>query len=100
MANNMIVDEEYIKAEAENIKTIFLKMDSIVDRYIQILNTLPMTAIQDGEMSEALMVYIVFAKKLQGNLDEIGNSVGKLLENYLADIDEADQYFRRNNLSG
>ncbi len=92
MANNMIVDEEYIKAEAENIKTIFLKMDSIVDRYIQILNTLPMTAIQDGEMSEALMVYIVFAKKLQGNLDEIGNSVGKLLENYLADIDEADQY--------
>ena len=92
MANNMIVDEEYIKAEAENIKTIFLKMDSIVDRYIQILNTLPMTAIQDGEMSEALMVYIVFAKKLQGNLDEIGNSVGKLLENYLADVDEADQY--------
>ena len=92
MANNMIVDEEYIKAEAENIKTIFLKMDSIVDRYIQILNTLPMTAIQDGEMSEALMVYIVFAKKLQGNLDEIGNSVGKLLENYLADIDEADKY--------
>lgn len=63
-----------------------------MDRYIQILNTLPMTAIQDGEMSEALMVYIVFAKKLQGNLDEIGNSVGKLLENYLADIDEADQY--------
>ena len=92
MANNMIVDEEYIKAEAENIKKIFLKMDSIVDRYIQILNTLPMTAIQDGEMSEALMVYTVFARKLQGNLDEIGNSIGKLLENYLADVDEADQY--------
>ena len=29
MANNMIVDEEYIKAEAENIKTIFLKIDGI-----------------------------------------------------------------------
>lgn len=92
MANNMIVDEEYIKAEAENIMTSFLRMDSIVDRYIQILNTVPMTAIQDGEMSEAVMVYTVFARKLQGNLDEIGNSIGKLLENYLADVDEADQY--------
>lgn len=92
MANNMIVDEEYIKAEAANIRTGLKRMDRTIDLYVRILNSMSEDAIQDGAAAAVLKAYTGYAGLLKGELESIGTAVDRVLENYLLAVDEADQY--------
>lgn len=92
MAHNLIVDEEYIREEAANIRNALVAMDVILNHYTKVLEDVCHDGIKDGPTADALKSFTFCAKTLKGKMDMTGRNIDSLMNNYLLAIDDADQY--------
>ena len=92
MAGNLVVDDEYVRQSASDIKTALLKLDRVVEQYLEILKDMKAEAVQDGATALALVAYNDYALQIKDALEQIGDDTRCLLENYLLAIDDADQF--------
>lgn len=92
MAGNLVVDDEYVRQSASDIKTALLKLERVVEQYLEILKDMKAEAVQDGATALALAAYNDYALQIKDALEQIGDDTRCLLENYLLAIDEADQF--------
>lgn len=92
MAENLIVDEEYIQQQAAYLKAGLSDMNSVIARYIACLNTISRQTVRTGATADALDVYIGYAQKLRDHLKIIGTNTSNLMQSYLGAVDDADQY--------
>ena len=72
------IDDEYINGMASLFETRSQDLQEGVDSYLTILSTIREEAIQEGDTADAL--------------SELGKTAKDTCNNFLAEIDEKDQY--------
>ncbi len=92
MAENLIVDEEYIRQQASCLKTGLSDMNKVITKYIACLNTISRQSVLAGATADALNVYIGYAQQLKDHLKILGTNTSDLMRSYLEAVDAADQY--------
>ena len=92
MAGNLVVDDEYVRQSASDIKAALVKLDRVAEKYLEILKAMREEAIQDGAVALALEAYNDYAFQIKDALEQIGDDTRSLLENYQIAIDDADQF--------
>ena len=87
-----VIDEEYL-SEMENwITNQGEQFETFLGEYIQILFQTSMQGIAEGKTAEALKNYIGIAYTLKNHVGSTLELAVQMLENYKADMDEADSY--------
>ena len=51
MAGNLVVDDEYVRQSASDIKTALLKLDRVVEQYLEILKAAPIPNVAIGGLT-------------------------------------------------
>lgn len=92
MANNLIVDEEYIRQESSNIRDALLTIDSGIRMYQGLLQVVMAYGIKSGATKDALKAFSEAVAELKGDMKLAGENVKQLMDNYLMAIDDADKY--------
>lgn len=92
MAENLIVDEEYVRQQASYLNKGLSDMNRVIAGYIACLQTVSRQSLLSGATADALNVYIGYAQQLKDHLKIIGTNVTELMQSYLGAVDEADQY--------
>lgn len=89
---NMEIDDSHI----DNMGLLFEKqgmdIDKSVNAYLSLIKDVSEAAVVSGDMSEALAKYSVYAGRMSGVIKELSELVRAKLNDYIREIDEADQY--------
>ena len=92
MANvDIKIDDDYIKTMGENLQKKCELLQGGVDKYIAILGEILECAIMEGETADALESFLNYAKALSGIIKPVGEECKGLCDNYLLEIDAADE---------
>ena len=91
-SNELIVDDEYCRAMGNYFVKKGSQINSIIIEYVSLLEDIKSNAIVKGDVSDALGVYIEYARKLENQVDKIGETVQREIDDFLVRVDEADQY--------
>lgn len=86
------IDDDYINGMASLFETRSQDLQKGVDSYLTILAGIREEAIQEGDTAEALDAFIEYASSLKGIISELGKTAKDTCNNFLAEIDEKDQY--------
>ena len=81
------IDDDYINGMASLFETRSQDLQEGVDSYLTILAGIREEAIQEGDTADALD-----ASSLKGIISELGKTAKDTCNNFLAEIDEKDQY--------
>lgn len=93
MGNNELkIDDEYCRAMGRYFSDQGVQIDHHIALYIEVLEKVQRSAITSGSTYEALSAYLEQAKKLRGQIEPISVLAKKYAENFVTEIDEADQY--------
>lgn len=90
--NNLIIDEQFMELIGSQIAADLSEFNEIIENYINILSELISNAVQEGQTANALQEYLFHVRKLKVVLFSIGMQYKIDLQDFNADIDEADQY--------
>lgn len=86
------IDDDYVINAGENIKNWTAALQQNMNAYINILNDITTTGISAGDAHEALVAFKQYAEALRDAIDEMGEDINKMCNNFLSDINEADSY--------
>lgn len=89
---SFILDEEYIKSVSTAIRTECDAMEQLLESYIGIMRGITETAITRGITSESIKVFVEAAEILNNKYADLGSCVYVVLQKYLDNVDDADQY--------
>lgn len=92
MDENLIICDEYVTGVGEKSGRQGESLESIYDRYIEILNEVGKAAVVSGEVSLALDEFISCAKTLQGEIKSISVNMKRVCNCMIECIDREDQY--------
>lgn len=90
--NELIIDDEYCASMASYFYAQGNHLNIMVKNYIDAVEKVKSNAIKEGEVAEALEAYITYVKKLDEQIKEISIIVKKQVEDFLTQIDDADEY--------
>lgn len=91
-SNSTIIDDEYCASMGDYFKKQGENVDTLVSEYLRILRMVKLLAIRKGETAEALEAFISYADRLKEQVGNISDSAQTQVTNFLAQIDQADQY--------
>lgn len=86
------IDDDYVKNMGKYFVEEGKEIETYLAEYIRILQRINANAIIRGEASEALRKYIEYAEKMTGQINSISETVRKQCEEFISDVDKADQY--------
>ncbi|WP_075718708.1 hypothetical protein [Roseburia sp. 499] len=89
---DLIIDDEYCTTMGNYFETQGQILNTMVKDYIAALEKVRKNAIKSGEVAKALDVYITYAKKLDGQMEEISVIAKKQVSDFLTQVDSADEY--------
>ena len=87
---NLIIDDDYIIELGETCSTRGEKLEANLQSYIKIIGEIE--SITEGELSKALNEYKECANHLIEPLSTISESVEKITNSFIIDVNEADDY--------
>jgi len=87
-----IIDDAYCLAMGLYFKQQGERLDQMAEDYIAALRTIRDTAILKGDVHEVLNGYIAYAERMKGQIGSISDAAQAQVSQFLARIDEADQY--------
>ena len=90
--NDLIIDDDYCREMGEYFISQGEDLEQIIAEYIVILDDLKEAGLRSGEVAEALEAYILYVKKIKGNVNSISKALQRQINNFLSQVDEADQY--------
>ena len=88
----LIIDDDYVKSMGRFYSTMGSNIDQMIDDYISKLQEIKASAIMEGDIAEALNTYITSAQALKEKAGNMGSEMRDLVNNFIADIDDADQF--------
>ena len=91
-SNSTIIDDEYCTAMGEYFKKQGENVDALISEYLRILRVVKLLGIRRGETAQALDAFISYADRLKDQVGNISDSAQTQVTNFLAQIDQADQY--------
>lgn len=91
-SNDLIIDDDFIKAVSKYYEKQGKHLDVLTSKYVRILKQVRRNGITGGEVAEALSEYIEYAEKLNGQFGDAAEILQTHIGNFLTKIDEADQY--------
>lgn len=92
MANNLVVDDSFIRSQTGEICSDLKNLDRILNTYINCLNSIHADVVKEGATADALEVFTEYASRLKGELKTLYTVLGSLSDSYLINIDKADSY--------
>lgn len=87
----LILDDEYVKAAAQYLRSISAAAQERVDNICFRLREVECSGITSGATHDALVEYEKRAKALKGKITEFGSECASLANGFLKEIDELDQ---------
>ena len=89
---SLIVDDDYCK----DMGTFFVnqgrELENFLNEYIGILENINKSAIIKGDVALALNSYILYAKKMKGQINKLSGMAEQQCKKFISAIDYADQY--------
>lgn len=93
MNNELIIDDEHLKSAGKYCRCKGnMVIDKMIDEYIAKLKEIEEQALISGTISDQFTAYIMKAESLKECAGEIGEKVENLINLYIQEIDNADQY--------
>lgn len=90
--NQLVVDDDYVKDAATYIQGQGERFEAFLEEYISILEDAVANGIKAGGTSQAFQAYVDTAKKLQKEVGAITEAASATCNQYITDIDEADEF--------
>lgn len=90
--SSLKIDDDYCKTMGQFFVQQGNNIESFLNEYIAILESINKTSIQKGEVAGALNSYIRYAKKIRGQINYISNNARNQVTTFLNRVDFADQY--------
>jgi hypothetical protein len=91
MQDTIIIDDEYIRF-SEAVRAFGVEAENMLDLYIKIMERVIGNAISSGQVFVNLQGFITQAKVLDGMVQEVTAKFSLGCMDYIAQIDEADEY--------
>ncbi len=88
---DIVIVDEYIEEMKKFCNVQGTRYEMALFKYVMILTELNSQGIVRGQTADALRVFLGAAASLRGRVGEVTALFQQLMENYLTDIDEADQ---------
>lgn len=88
----LIIDDDYVKSMGRFYRAMGNNIDQMIEDYILKLQEIKTSSIMEGDIAEALNSYITSAQALKEKAGDMGNEMKDLVNNFIADIDDADQF--------
>lgn len=92
MDANLIIDDDYVISVGNACCKRASSLESILNEYILILKSINDTAIQEGEISEAVNAYILCAQQIEGQIQTISSDMKRICNCMIDAVDKADSY--------
>lgn len=92
MDPNLIIEDAYIKEVGRCCLSRGRKLESILDTYVGILDSIRGGAIKKGEIAQALSVFKSCATLLNDQLSVLSQDIKNECYSFIDEVDEADNY--------
>ncbi len=89
---DLVVVDETVTARKDGLEKRCKSLDKHITTYIEILDDILSDSITEGETADALKEFQSYALTLKDVLPGIGEEAAGMCANFLAEIDEADQF--------
>lgn len=86
------IEDAYIYDMAMQLAIRAGDLQTRIDAYISCIEGIRSNAILEGDTADALDTFITYAKGLNNIVLESGTNIKTLLENYMTEVDAADEY--------
>ena len=91
MHDVIVTDEEYRNSAVSIVRTANA-IDTMISRYLNIMNEAKNAGAVSGEIANALSSYIEYASCLRNAASQIASYYGQVSRRFLTSIDSADEY--------
>ena len=91
-SKELIIDDEYCSSISGYVEREGRNIEVLLNIYIAALNEIRQKAILEGDVANALSVYIEYANRLTNRFNILSTSIKIQISNYLEAVDEADKY--------
>lgn len=85
-------EDEYINGMATMLRTRASDLQAKINTYILYMEGIRKNAILEGDTAEALDTFISYAQGLKEIVATSGDDAGKMLSNFLIEVDAKDDY--------
>lgn len=90
--SKLVIDDESLKEIGKFIKDQSNNVEAMIQDYLDILSGVNSYGIKSGKTTEALSLFIEYAKQIQGKIYEIGELINEDISVFLDEIDDKDNY--------
>lgn len=92
-SSDLVIDDEYISS----LGSFYTSMgdniiDEMINSYIEKMQEIKDKAIMEGDIAESLQAFLEYAQSLKDIAGEIGTELKDLMECFITDIDQADEF--------
>lgn len=92
MDPNLIIDDEYVYSVGDDCVLRGRKLEEILDSYLAILNEIKSEALIEGDISDALGLFIECVTPLNDQLTTLSKSVDDTCLRFVQDVNTADDF--------
>lgn len=92
MDSKLIIYDDYIYEAGSHAKKCASNLENVLTNYISTLQDIRDNSIMSGDIADTLSAYISCASKLKGKLKDIGVYTNSNCENFVSEVDEADNF--------
>lgn len=89
---DLIIDDDYCTSMGNYFYLQGQMLNTMIKAYIATLEKVRSNAIKEGEVADALDAYLVYVKKLDGQIKEISVIAKNQVSDFLTQVDSADEY--------
>lgn len=90
--NELVIEDNYCQSMGNYFEKQGEQLDALIAEYISILREVRDNALISGDTAKALGAYIEYTEKLDKQVGKISQVAKKQVDNFLAEVDSADQY--------
>lgn len=91
-SKDLIIDDEYCSSISGYVEREGNNIESLLNFYIASLNEIRQKAILEGDVANALSVYIEYANRLTNRFGILSTNIKIQISNFLKSVDETDKY--------
>lgn len=91
VGKELIIDESNCKELQKYFRDQGIEMENIISQYISILQVISDSGIVSGDVSNALKVYVVYACKMKGEIENISEAMIQKIDFFVQDMKDTDK---------
>ena len=92
MDADLIINDDYVISVGDACCKRASSLEAVLNEYILILKSINDTAIQEGEISEAVNAFVSCAQLIEGRTQAISSDMKRICNCMIDAVDEADSY--------